>query len=103
MIQQLHLSIYPKELKGGARQILAQPMPTAALLTMAKEQKQSKYSLSEEWKIEYGIHIQWNITQPEKAGHSGICYNQDERKKHYTNNQSHKRTILKGLLTPVRY
>ena len=44
------LSIYPKELKGGARADTGTAMFTAALLTMAKEQKQSKYSLSEEWK-----------------------------------------------------
>lgn len=79
MIQQLHFDIYPKELKGGLGQILAQPTFTAALLPMAKEQKQSKYSLSEEWKIDLSIHIQWNIISLKKAGHSGICYNQDER------------------------
>ena len=44
------LSRYPKELKGGAQADIGTATFTAALLTMAKEQKQSKYSLSEGWK-----------------------------------------------------
>ena len=58
------LGIYPKELKAGARTDTGTPMFIAALFTMAKGWKQSKYSSLDEGKIKCGIYTQWNIIQP---------------------------------------
>ena len=63
------LGIYPKELKSGSSRGICTPMFTAALFTIAKIRKQSKYPSMNEWikkmwsiwTITYIIHLSYNI------------------------------------------
>ena len=87
-------TIHPRELKGRAQADTGTAMLRAALLTTAKEQKQSKCSLSEEWKNRI-----WYT-------HTGECYSAFKRKdilayattrmdpKNMTLIASHKRTNI---------
>ena len=64
------LGMYSKELKTETWIDICAPMFTAALLTITKKWKQSKYSSMDEWinKIHYVyIYIKRNIVQPSKG------------------------------------
>ena len=75
--------IYPEELKGESWVGIYTPIFIAAMFTVTRMWKQSKYPSTDEWINIVVYPYNGLLIKLKKEGHPYICYNMDEPLGHY--------------------